>query len=82
MCAFWGRTLFQPNHKGKLPHKNKQGGLIEKLAYSAGPTCILYLTKEALDNTWSQSLPLALYNQNLDLLYGQVQSTLVNHMDI
>ena len=22
LCAFRGRTLFQPNYKGKLPHKN------------------------------------------------------------
>jgi ribosomal protein L10 len=82
LCAFRGRTLFRPNYKRKLPHKNKQGGFIEQLASSAGPTCILYLTKEAPDNTWSQLLPLASYNQNLVLLYGQLQSTLVNHMDI
>jgi hypothetical protein len=42
----------------------------------------LYLTKEALDNTWSQLLPSASYNQNLILLYGQLQFTLANHMDI
>lgn len=82
LCAFRGRTLFQPNYKAKLPDKNKQGGFIEQLAYSAGPTCILYLTKEAPDNTWSQLLPSASYNQNLVLLYAQLQSTLVNHMDI
>lgn len=87
LFAFRGRTLFQPNYKGKLPHKNKQGGFIEQLAYSAGPTCILYLTKETADNTnnntntWLQLLQ-PKYNQNLVLLYGQLQSTLVNHMDI
>ena len=87
LCAFRGRTLFQPNYKGKLPHKNKQGGFIEQLAYSAGPTCILYLTKETADNTnnntntWLQLLQ-PKYNQNLVLLYGQLQSTLINHMDI
>lgn len=82
LCAFRGRTLFQPNYKGKLPHKNKQGGFIEQLASSAGPTCILYLIEEAPNNTWSQLLPSAFYNQNLVLLYGQLQSTSVNHMDI
>lgn len=85
LCAFRGRTLFQPNYKHKCPQKNKQDGkqgvFIEQLAYSAGPTCILYLTKEAPDNTWSQLLQ-PKYNQNLVLLYGQLQSTLVNHMDI
>jgi len=29
-----------------------------------------------------QLLPSAFYKQNLVLLYGQLQSTLVNHMDI
>jgi hypothetical protein len=42
----------------------------------------LYLIEEAPNNTWSQLLPSAFYNQNLVLLYGQLQSTSVNHMDI
>jgi hypothetical protein len=59
---------------------NKQGGFIEQLASSACPTCILYLIEEAPNNTWSQLLPSAFYNQNLVLLYGQLQSTSVNDL--
>jgi hypothetical protein len=42
----------------------------------------LYLIRKTPDNTWSQLLPSAFYKQNLVLLYGQLQSTLVNHMDM
>jgi hypothetical protein len=82
LCTFQGRTLFQPSCRGKLPYKKKQGGFIAQFAFSAGPTCILYLIRKTPNNTWSQLLPLAFYKQNLVLLYGQLQSTLVNHMDI
>ncbi len=56
--------------------------LLHNFPFSKGPICILYLIRKTPDNTWSQLLPLTFYKQNLILVYGQLQSTLVNHMDI
>ncbi|GKB83779.1 hypothetical protein Tco_0950674, partial [Tanacetum coccineum] len=52
-----------------------------QLAHSAGPTCISYLAKEASDRleflpSWDSM------DQDMLLLYGQYQSTLVDHMDV
>nr|YP_004927717.1 ribosomal protein L10 [Treubia lacunosa]AEH99764.1 ribosomal protein L10 [Treubia lacunosa] len=84
LCTIKGQTLFKPkeNKKEKNILTNNQGHWIAQLAYSAGPTCISYLTGEAPNNTWSQLLPSASYSQNLVLLYGQDRSTVFNHMDI
>ncbi len=72
LCTFQGRILFQSSCRGKLPYKKKQGGFIAQFAFSASPTCILYLIRKTPDNTWSQLLPSAFYKQNLVLLYGQL----------
>nr|WHW95990.1 ribosomal protein S10 [Aneura pinguis]WHW96032.1 ribosomal protein S10 [Aneura pinguis] len=77
-----GKTLFKPREKKK--NINNRGHWIAQLAFGAGPTCILYLTEKAPNNTWSQ-LPLspASYSQNLVLLYGQDGgATAFNHMDM
>nr|QJH91791.1 ribosomal protein L10 [Ceratozamia hildae] len=91
---FPGRTLFRPSCRtddGELmDRKKKQGWFFAQLAHSAGPTCLLYLTEEAPGNIkkwnidiWSEFLPSwDSMNQNLLLLYGQYQSTLVDHMDV
>jgi hypothetical protein len=44
----------------------------KKVFIAIGPTCILYLIKKTLDNTWSQLLLSAFYKQNLVLLYKQL----------
>nr|YP_009674853.1 ribosomal protein L10 [Fossombronia foveolata]QDE12819.1 ribosomal protein L10 [Fossombronia foveolata]QIA59952.1 ribosomal protein S10 [Fossombronia cristula] len=84
LCTIKGKTLFKPKEKKRkksiLP--NNRGHWIAQLASSAGPTCILYLTKKAPNNTWSQLLPPASYSQNLVSLYGQDRSTVFNHMDM
>nr|QIA60077.1 ribosomal protein S10 [Radula japonica] len=83
LCTIKGKTLFKPKEK-----KNKnimpRDHWIAQFAYSAGPTCILYVTKKAPNNTWSQLLlPPAYYSQNLVLLYGQDGgATVFNHMDM
>nr|YP_010881151.1 ribosomal protein L10 [Pallavicinia lyellii]WIA66653.1 ribosomal protein L10 [Pallavicinia lyellii] len=85
LCTIKGRTLFKPKDKKKRKNilPNDRGGhWIAQLASSAGPTCILYLTKKAPNDTWSQLLPPASYSQNLVLLYGQDGSTVFNHMDM
>nr|UYI31453.1 ribosomal protein L10 [Calypogeia sphagnicola f. sphagnicola]UYI31495.1 ribosomal protein L10 [Calypogeia suecica]WCP19018.1 ribosomal protein L10 [Calypogeia suecica]WCP19144.1 ribosomal protein L10 [Calypogeia suecica]WCP19186.1 ribosomal protein L10 [Calypogeia sphagnicola f. sphagnicola] len=88
LCTIKGKTLFEPRerkkNKNSLPNNRGGGHWIAQLASSAGPTCILYLTKKAPNNTWSQLLlPLAPYSQNLVLLYGQdVGATVFNHMDM
>nr|QIA59911.1 ribosomal protein S10 [Asterella wallichiana] len=82
LCTIKGQTLFKPKEKKQNILPNNQGHWIAQLASSAGPTCILYFTKEAPNNTWSQLLPSASYSQNLVLLYGQDRSTVFNHMDI
>nr|YP_009674938.1 ribosomal protein L10 [Haplomitrium hookeri]QDE12946.1 ribosomal protein L10 [Haplomitrium hookeri] len=84
LCTIKGQTLFKPKEKKRsrniLP--NNQGHWIAQLASSAGPTRLLYLTKEAPNHTWSQLLPSASYSQNIVLSYGQDRSTVFNHMDI
>ncbi|GJS60514.1 hypothetical protein Tco_0655298 [Tanacetum coccineum] len=64
---------------GPLTGKKKQ--FFAQLAHSAGPTCISYLAEEASDRleflpSWDSM------DQDLLLLYGQYQSTLVDHMDV
>nr|GEW56376.1 ribosomal protein L10, mitochondrial [Tanacetum cinerariifolium] len=59
----------------------KKKRFFEQLAYSACPTYISYLAEEALDMleflpSWDSM------DQDLLLLYGQYQSTLVDHMDV
>nr|YP_010881110.1 ribosomal protein L10 [Moerckia flotoviana]QDE10625.1 ribosomal protein L10 [Pallavicinia lyellii]WIA66612.1 ribosomal protein L10 [Moerckia flotoviana] len=86
LCTIKGKTLFKPKDKKKrkniLPNNRGGGHWIAQLASSAGPTCILYLTKKAPNDTWSQLLLPASYSQNLVLLYGQDGSTVFNHMDM
>nr|YP_009545087.1 ribosomal protein L10 [Gymnomitrion concinnatum]AZB86830.1 ribosomal protein L10 [Gymnomitrion concinnatum] len=89
LCTIKGKTLFKPKeieeNKNSLPNNRGGGHWIAQLASSAGPTCILYLTKKAPNNTWSQLLlpTAASYSQNLVLLYGQdVGATVLNHMDM
>nr|QIA60825.1 ribosomal protein S10 [Metzgeria leptoneura] len=84
LCTIKGKTLFKPKEKKKNIMPNNRGHWIAQLALSAGPTCILYLTEKAPNNTWSQlPLPPASYSQNLVLLYGQDGgATVFNHMDM
>ncbi|GKA93342.1 hypothetical protein Tco_0815328 [Tanacetum coccineum] len=74
---FPGRTLFRPS----CFRTGKKKRFFAQLAYSAGPTCISYLVEEASDRleflpSWDSM------DQDLLLLYGQYQSTLVDHMDV
>jgi hypothetical protein len=86
LCTIKGKTLFKPKEKGKIKNimPNNRGHWIAQLVSSTGPTCILYLTKKAPNNTWAQLLlPPASYSQNLVLLYGQdAGATVFNHMDM
>lgn len=74
---FPGRTLFRPS----CFETGKKKQFFAQLAHSAGPTCIFYLAEEASDRleflpSWDSM------DQDLLLLYGQYQSTLVDHMDV
>lgn len=84
LCTIKGKTLFKPKERKNKNIIMPRSHWIGQLASSAGPTCILYLTKKAPNNTWSQLLlPPASYSQNLVLLYGQDGGANVfNHMDM
>nr|YP_010736420.1 ribosomal protein L10 [Plantago ovata]WEL36403.1 ribosomal protein L10 [Plantago ovata] len=74
---FPGRTLFRPSGFGTV----KKQRFFPQLAHSAGPTCILYLAEGASKRleflpSWDSM------DQDLLLLVGQYQSTLVDHMDL
>ncbi|GJV28734.1 hypothetical protein Tco_1385182 [Tanacetum coccineum] len=70
-------TLFRPS----CFRTGKKKRFFAQLAHSAGPTCISYLAKEASDRL--EFLPFwDSMDQDLLLLYGQYQSTLVDHMDV
>ena len=74
---FPGRTLFRPSCFGT----GKKKRFFAQLAHSAGPTCISYLAEEASDRlefqpSWDSM------DQDLLSLYGQYQSTKVDHMDV
>jgi hypothetical protein len=65
--------------------------LNSKLALLSGPFCIFYLRSQEIINThqsngyWSQvvkKIDSLEYKTNLVLLYAQIKSTLVNHIDI
>nr|QXE44248.1 ribosomal protein L10 [Sciadopitys verticillata] len=75
---FPGITPFRPScSDGELMDGgDKQGA---RLAHSAGPTCLLYLTR-APGNRWF--LPDRDSSRNIIPSYGQYQSTLVYHMDV
>nr|QKI31995.1 ribosomal protein L10 [Ombrophytum subterraneum] len=73
---FPGRTpFFCPSGSGKKKKKR----FFAQLAHRAGPACISYFTKEASDRfeflpSWD------FVDQDLISLYGQYQSTLVDHL--
>lgn len=74
---FPGRTAFRQS----CCETGKKKRFFAQLAHSAGPTCILYLAEEASDRlellpSWDSM------DQDLLLLYGQYQSTLVDHIDV
>uniref|UniRef100_A0A2P2J6Y3 Ribosomal protein L10 n=1 Tax=Rhizophora mucronata TaxID=61149 RepID=A0A2P2J6Y3_RHIMU len=77
LCSPGGRILFRPNSYGN----GKKKRFFALLNQSAGPTCILYLAEEA-SNKHEFLTSLQSVDQDLLLLYGQHQSTLLDHKSV
>ena len=75
---FPGRTVFHPSCRKTA----KKKGFSAQLPHSAGPTCVLYLPEEASDKLELLPSRDSKDQQDLLLLYGQYQATLVDHVDI
>lgn len=77
LATIQGKSLFQPNFK------NSQGANFSaKISSSPGPLCLLYLGEGASQEKLSKLLPPASMSDSMLLLYGQQQSSILNHVDV
>ncbi|MCO5593805.1 hypothetical protein L7F22_047823 [Adiantum nelumboides] len=77
LATIQGKSLFQPNLK------SSHGTFFaDKIASSPGPLCLLYLGEGASQDKLSKLLPPASMSDSMLLLFGQQQSSILNHVDV
>nr|YP_009755790.1 ribosomal protein L10 [Gonatozygon brebissonii]QIQ23068.1 ribosomal protein L10 [Gonatozygon brebissonii] len=76
-------------HSSHAQHNQSAKGCFSKLNSMSGPNCILFLNQQPSDIMAYKKLSHIFkmlrtleYNTNLVLLYGQIKSTKLNHIDI
>nr|AJP33517.1 ribosomal protein L10 [Gnetum gnemon]QJH91877.1 ribosomal protein L10 [Gnetum gnemon] len=87
IALVFNAVTFRPSCKTdggeRLPSSIKEKRFSAQLAHSAGPTCLFSFTETAPGNIWKEFIPYRdSMSRNIIPLYGQYQSTLVDHMDV
>ncbi|KAI5081316.1 hypothetical protein GOP47_0004499, partial [Adiantum capillus-veneris] len=77
LATIQGKSLFQPNFKS-----SHFSPFAEKIASSPGPLCLLYLGEGASQDKLSKLLPPTSMSDSMLLLFGQQQSSILNHVDV
>jgi hypothetical protein len=83
-------TFFIPSGRLKLNLSAPKSlhTINSKLMFNSGPLCIIYFNREQINNIdkfWSEiitRMSLLGTNTNLVLLYAQIETVLMNHMDL